>query len=419
MPSAPPATGPDRRTQILDSTCRVIVRDGVDGVRSQSVAREAGVSPALPHYYYPTLDDLVVAAFGRTAALEAEREAAAAVPVDPVAALGVLLAGPLAGPAAEVRERWILRTEFQRRALFDPAVAVLERDRAAADLGRAAEAVAAAELAGAVPEHVNPAAMAMRLVALRDGLGAMLLLGIVDAESARAHLAATISACAAWPSTAAAAAHRPRRGPDTAPGAAPDTRTQILDATVALIAEAGVAGVHFPTVADRAEVSASLPRYYFPTIRALVAAAFDRNAELTRAAVERRAAGADDPLERLRDAYAYEVALDADLVRPTWVLWSELQRQAVLHAARRGQAMERLRGWMEYDAVLVGELQAKGLVAGDLDVAAAITRLVATLNGAGMLWMLGVIDPSAYADLLNHAIDDELGLARPPRRVPA
>ena len=83
------------------------------------------------------------------------------------------------------------------------------------------------------------------------------------------------------------------------------------------------------------------------------------------------------------------------------------------------QAMERLRGWMEYDAVLVGELQAKGLVAGDLDVAAAITRLVATLNGAGMLWMLGVIDPSAYADLLNHAIDDELGLARPPRRVPA
>ena len=419
MPSAPPATGPDRRTQILDSTCRVIVRDGVDGVRSQSVAREAGVSPALPHYYYPTLDDLVVAAFGRTAALEAEREAAAAVPVDRVAALGALLAGPLAGPAAEVRERWILRTEFQRRALFDPAVAVLERDRAAADLGRAAEAVAAAELAGAVPEHVNPAAMAMRLVALRDGLGAMLLLGIVDAESARAHLAATISACAAWPSTAAAAAHRPRRGPDTAPGAAPDTRTQILDATVALIAEAGVAGVHFPTVADRAEVSASLPRYYFPTIRALVAAAFDRNAELTRAAVERRAAGADDPLERLRDAYAYEVALDADLVRPTWVLWSELQRQAVLHAARRGQAMERLRGWMEYDAVLVGELQAKGLVAGDLDVAAAITRLVATLNGAGMLWMLGVIDPSAYADLLNHAIDDELGLARPPRRVPA
>lgn len=419
MPSAPPVTGPDRRTQILDSTCRVIVRDGVDGIRSQSVAREAGVSPALPHYYYPTLDDLVVAAFGRTAALEAEREAATAVPADPVAALGALLAGPLAGHATQVRERWILRTEFQRRALFDPEVAVLERDRAAADLGRVTEAVAAAELAGAVPEHVNPASMAMRLVALRDGLGAMLLLGIVDAASARTHLAATIGACAAWPSTAAAAAHRPRRGPDTAPGAAPDTRTQILDAAVALIAEAGVAGVHFPAVAERAEVSASLPRYYFPTIRALVAAAFDRNAELTRAAVERRAAGADEPLERLRDAYAYEVALDADLVRPTWVLWSELQRQAVLHEERRGQAIDRLRGWMEYDAALVGELQAAGRVAGDLDVATAITRLVATLNGAGVLWMLGVIDPSAYADLLNHAIDDELGLARPPGRVPA
>jgi AcrR family transcriptional regulator len=408
MPAALTVAHTDRRTQILDSTCRVIVRDGVDGVRSQSVAREAGVSPALPHYYYPTLDDLVVAAFGRTAVLESEREAATAVPADPVAALGALLAGPLTGPSAQVRERWILRTEFQRRALFDPAVAALERGRAAADLGRVAEAVAAAELAGGVPEHVNPAAMAMRLVALRDGLGAMLLLGIVDPGSAQAHLDATIGACAAWPSTAAAAAHRPRR--------VPDTRTQILDATVALIADAGVAGVHFPAVAERAEVSASLPRYYFATIRALIAAAFDRNAELTRIAVERRAAGTEDPLERLRDAYAYEVALDADLVRPTWVLWSELQRQSILHADRRDQAVDRLRGWMAYDAELIGALQEDGRVPRGLDLPAATTRLVATLNGSGMLWILGVIDPASYADVLNHAIDDELAPVAPAGR---
>ncbi|MFM9123661.1 MAG: TetR family transcriptional regulator [Actinomycetota bacterium] len=412
MAAAGTAQQSDRRAQILDGVCRVIVRDGVDGVRSQSVAREARVSPALPHYYWPTLDDLVVAAFGRTAEREAEREAERTAPADAVAALGALLAGPLEGPAAEVRERWILRTEFQRRALFDRAVAALERERAAADLARVAEAVAAAELAGAVPEHAAPAALAMRLVALRDGLGGMVLLGLLDQGAAQAHLAVTVAGCGAWPSTAAAAAHRPRRGPhDRAAAGASDTRTQILDAAVGLIAAAGVAGVHFPAVAERAGVSTSLPRYYFPTIRALVAGAFDRNAELTLARVEGRAAAAADPLERLRDAYAYEVALDAELVRPTWVLWSELQRLATLHAERRDQAVDRLRGWMAYDGALVGELQSAGRVARGLDVPAATERLVATLNGAGMLWMLGVIDPAAFADLLNHAIDDELGLA--------
>jgi len=412
MPPAATTPQPDRRTQILDSTCRVIVRDGVDGIRSQSVAREAGVSPALPHYYYPTLDDLVVAAFGRTAEREAEREAGVVASADPVEALGALLAGPFDGAAAEVRERWILRTEFQRRALFDAAVADLECGRAAADLARIAEAVAGAELAGAVPDRVNPAAMAMRLAALRDGLGGMLLLGLVDLPAARAHLARTVAACADWPSTAAAASHRPRRGPhDLVADAASDSRSQILDAAISLIAEAGIAGVHFPVVAERAGVSSSLPRYYFPTIRGLIAAALDRNAELTLARVERRAAAVADPLERLRDAYAYEVALDADLVRPNWVLWSELQRQSILHADRRDQAVDRLRGWMAYDAELIGALQADGRVARGLDVAAATTRLVATLNGAGMLWMLGVIDPVSYADVLNHAIDDELGLS--------
>ena len=417
MPTGATTQQPDRRTQILDSTCRVIIRDGVDGIRSQSVAREAGVSPALPHYYYPTLEDLVVAAFGRTAQREAEREAGVAASDDPVEALGALLARPFDGAAAEVRERWILRTEFQRRALFDVPVAELERARAAADLARIAEAVAAAELAGAVPDRVNPAAMAMRLAALRDGLGGMLLLGLVDLPVARAHLAETVAACGDWPSTATAAAHRPRRGPhDRVAEAAHDSRSQILDAAIALIAEAGIAGVHFPVVAERAGVSSSLPRYYFPTIRGLIAAALDRNAELTLARVERRAEAVADPLERLRDAYAYEVALDADLVRPNWVLWSELQRQSILHADRRSQAVDRLRGWMAYDAELIGALQEDGRVARDLDLTAATMRLVATLNGAGMLWILGVIDPASYADALNHAIDDELALAAPVGR---
>lgn len=416
---APTLTTPrtDRRTEILESTCRVIVRDGVDGIRSQRVAREAGVSPALPHYYYPTLEDLVRAAFALVEEREDARVAALRPTGDAVADLEALLVLPLEGSVAAVRERWVLRTEFQRRALFDPSVGALERARVAAEAQRLCELVAAAQAAGAVPARVDPVAMAVRLQALQGGLGAMTLIGLVDPVGARRQLARALAARGAWMATADVAAHRPRRGPDEAPAAEPgDTRAAILDATVDLIAEAGVAGVHFPEVAARAGVSASLPRYYFPTIAGLVAAAFDRNTERTRQRVERRVAAVSDPLDRLRDAYAYEVALDPALVRPNWVLWSELVRMGTLDPDRRGQVAERLRGWMAYDAELIGELQEAGRVARDLDVAGATERLVATLNGAGMLWMLGAIAPEAFADLLNHAIDDELGLGASPGR---
>ncbi len=411
MANTPTATRADRRTEILESACRVIVRDGVDGIRSQRVAEEAGVSAALPHYYFPTLEDLVRAAFAFFEECEAGRTAALRPTGDPVADLEALLALPLEGTAAAVRERWVLRTEFQRRALFDASVGALERARVEARTRMVAELVAAAQAAGAVPERVDPVVMALRLKALLNGLGAMTLIGLVDPSEARRHLAAAIAARAGWMSTRDVAGHRPRRGPDEALPADPeDTRAAILDAAVELIAEAGVAGVHFPEVAERAGVSASLPRYYFPTIAQLVAAAFDRNTERTRQRVERRADAVADPLDRLRDAYAYEVALDPALVRPNWVLWSELVRMGVLDPGRRGQVVERLRGWMAYDAELIGELQDAGRVTRDLDVAGATERLVATLNGAGMLWMLGAIAPDAFADLLNHAIDDELGL---------
>jgi len=53
----------DRRSQILECTCSVIARDGAEGLRMAAVAREAGVSSALLHYYFATREDLIRLAF--------------------------------------------------------------------------------------------------------------------------------------------------------------------------------------------------------------------------------------------------------------------------------------------------------------------------------------------------------------------
>ena len=44
----------NRKHLILDAACRAIARTGAAAVRVSDVAREAGVSTALVHYYFPS-----------------------------------------------------------------------------------------------------------------------------------------------------------------------------------------------------------------------------------------------------------------------------------------------------------------------------------------------------------------------------
>src|SRR5436853_543670 len=72
----------DRKTEILEATCRVIAREGADGLRMGTVAREAGVSSALLHYYFDTRADLLMQAFEHAdvKADEAAEQAIADIP---------------------------------------------------------------------------------------------------------------------------------------------------------------------------------------------------------------------------------------------------------------------------------------------------------------------------------------------------
>jgi AcrR family transcriptional regulator len=76
--STPRRTGTETsetRARILDVTERIMLVDGYASVSSRSVAKEVGVTPALVHYYFATLDDLFRAVLRRRVDQQLERQA--------------------------------------------------------------------------------------------------------------------------------------------------------------------------------------------------------------------------------------------------------------------------------------------------------------------------------------------------------
>ncbi len=57
------ASGIARRQQILTATLRIIINDGMRGVRHRAVAHEAQVPLAATTYYFKSLEDLITASF--------------------------------------------------------------------------------------------------------------------------------------------------------------------------------------------------------------------------------------------------------------------------------------------------------------------------------------------------------------------
>ncbi len=64
----------ETRARILDVTEQIILADGYASVSSRRVATDAGVTPALVHYYFATLDDLFRAVLRRRVDEQLERQ---------------------------------------------------------------------------------------------------------------------------------------------------------------------------------------------------------------------------------------------------------------------------------------------------------------------------------------------------------
>ena len=79
----PRAATERKRTDLLDATEEIMLKDGYAAVSSRSVAAAAGMSPPLLHYYFPTIDDLFVAVLDRRAGPNLDRMSAALASDEP------------------------------------------------------------------------------------------------------------------------------------------------------------------------------------------------------------------------------------------------------------------------------------------------------------------------------------------------
>ena len=403
----------ERQGEILDAALRVIRRDGVDGLRAQSLADEAGVSIAAPYHYFTSLQDIICAVYVRERGIAQVRRdvAQAAAGTLPADQLRAILAADFEGPPETVSTAWGTRIEYQRRAIFDERV----RELVYAGEHHALEQLTTTlqseqTTTGSPPETISTELAARRLLALSCGLGVLVVLAIIAPSEAVTLLDGALHDRPHWQQTGTGHGESaPARSFPTAP--AGDQATHILDATVALIARSGVAGVRFPAVAHEAGVSPSLPRYYFRTKRALLDAAFAHDMALAQQRMARSADELADPLARLQYAYIGSSPEHLAALRPTLVLWSEYLRVAEREPAAQTTARERLQFWIDTGLRLGTELADAGHTQPNRITLAASQRQLAVNTGAAVLWLIGVLTAGEYPVVVNGTIDDELGLS--------
>jgi AcrR family transcriptional regulator len=174
----------ERAPEILEAACRVIERTSAHGLRMDAVAREAGVSKALVHYYFATRQELIRGAFlyaeGRanarsetelegleTGAERLERLLALDLDDDPIFRENRAVWG---AAWSVMRHDEELRPDVERlyRAWIEWIAALVEEGRSD----------------GSIPEDVDAQGAVRRLSAVVDGLESQLLLGLVSSPEA-------------------------------------------------------------------------------------------------------------------------------------------------------------------------------------------------------------------------------------------
>jgi len=184
-PASATTPASERVAAILDAACRVVVREGAHGLRMASVAREAGVSKALVHYYFTNRQELLRNAFARSEERwqRALGDELAQVPTGAARVERALLVSidaeqPFGDQRALWNEVWSgLRYDGELRPLVDSSYrAWLDRLVGLIEDGRHDESVHAS---------VDAWQAAWRLAAVGDGLDSMLYLGLLGRDEAR------------------------------------------------------------------------------------------------------------------------------------------------------------------------------------------------------------------------------------------
>ena len=158
----------ERRTEILEVTCEVVIERGFAATRIADVAKRLGVSSSLIHYHFDSKEQLLAEAFAHYARkdveeMEAEIEAAPTA----VAQLDRVIHNYVPEGSGDVE--WMLWIDGWGEALRNPMMRKIsqELDEQSAAL---AERVIRHGVETGEFVCVDPAAAAMRLTAVVDGL---------------------------------------------------------------------------------------------------------------------------------------------------------------------------------------------------------------------------------------------------------
>ncbi len=158
----------ERRQEILETTCQVVIERGFAATRIADVAKRLGVSTSLIHYHYDSKEQLLAEAFSHyarkdLAELDAEIEAAP----NAVAQLDRAIQNYVPEGSGDVE--WMLWIDAWGEALRNPLMKKIsqELDEQSVEL---LERVLSAGVASGEFRCPNPPASAIRLMGLIDGL---------------------------------------------------------------------------------------------------------------------------------------------------------------------------------------------------------------------------------------------------------
>jgi AcrR family transcriptional regulator len=174
-----------QRTAILEAAVRVIGRDGIGGIKSAAIAREAGVSPGLVHYYFETLEVLTREAFLYADQVSVrERPNLVTEPGNGRAELEARLCAWLDdGDAYE--QAWAVWGELWHASRHDEAVRRQLEQMWNGWVGLIERLLERGMRDGSVPAGVQPTPVARRLAALMESLGQQMSVELLPAPDAR------------------------------------------------------------------------------------------------------------------------------------------------------------------------------------------------------------------------------------------
>lgn len=197
-----------------------------------------------------------------------------------------------------------------------------------------------------------------------------------------------------------------------------DRRSDLLDATITVIARRGVRGLRVQEVAAQAGVSVPLIYHYFGNREGLLSAALSAVDDRADRYSAEAAGPAATPREELAARLLGELQ-DTPEVVTTSSAWGELRWACVFDPALRPDVARLTAAWVDHVADLVRQVhEHEGTADPDgRDPQETAEILVALVEGLSGRWLTGAVDLPHLRHLLELAVDRELPPPPPAPRA--